>query len=501
MTLLLAGCASRVPSDAIRSSLSTGYVSDLREKMEKSHEDFGEFVTALNLARLLQIEGKWKDSIQRYDEALAILEEYESRAEINMREIAATTGTILLARGAKPYYGTGYERSLLHTFNSLNYVMLGDFSGAAVEMRKMDKRQEYWLQESQSRIEKSVKENEESMAVPDQYSMRDMLQDEAVRDLINNYQDSFSYALSSILFRIAGDMQASDVNMRRAVALDSKAGDLFRQAWQPVKLSQSLAAQGKKGKNPAKKTAANDNIVIPQLAPLKVTSVGSDAPALGEMAEKEAGLQEVTIIALSGLTPSLKVEHMTVSLPKIGPVLIDLPSYTRAVSGMEPYAFASRTEPMIFYPLLRTDRLAYRTLQDEVTFEMASAASRAAFRAGVSAAVYMGANSKDERQYPRNDRPYQRNDRQQPNYAEAAAVLTTILLDIWTYSMSGSVRNWETLPNEGYIAMAQVPSGSTITLGEGANQQSLPLPNHIRGVIIMMTYFSNSRMKMDYVTY
>ena len=67
--------------------------------------------------------------------------------------------------------------------------------------------------------------------------------------------------------------------------------------------------------------------------------------------------------------------------------------------------------------------------------------------------------------------------------------------------MSVSARNWEMLPNEGYIAMTMVQNGSTITVGEGAAQQSIVLPNDVRGVIIMLTYLSNSYMRMDYVTY
>lgn len=475
--LLLTGCATRVSTDSIRSSFDTGHVTELRQKMEKTHESYGEFVTALNLGRLLQVEGKWQESIQRYDEALAMLEEYESRAVINVREVASTAGTILLARGAKQYYGTGYERSLLHTFNSLNYVMLGDFAGAAVEMRKMDKRQEYWLQESESRIQKNLDSRPDSVDLPTQYSMREMLEDEDVRSLINNYQDSFSYALSSILFRIAGDMQACDVNMRRAIALDNNADELFRNAW-----SQQ---QEKKETGRKKNVKKNEAINIPSLPPLVLPSAGADAPILGKVANKKADLQEVTIIALSGLTPSLKVEHVRVSFPKIGYILLDLPSYTHAVSGTAPNASFSSTDSVVFYPLLRTDRLAYRTLQDEVNFEMGSAISRAAVRAGVSAAVYAGMSSSDDTK----------------NYAELASVVSTMLLDLLTHSMSVSVRNWETLPNEGYIAMATVPNGSTITLGQGSTMQSLTLPNNVRGVIIVLTRFSNAHLKMDYVTY
>ncbi len=468
---LLTGCASRMSSEDIRSSLYSGRINNLQEEMQETHEEFGEFVTALNIARLLQIKGNWQESIQRYNEALSILEEYESRAVVNVRNVAANLGTIFLARGAEEYYGTGYERSLLHTFNSLNYVMLGDFTGAAVEMRKMDQRQEYWLQESQSRIEKNLNNSYKENALPIEYSMREMLQDESVRKLINNYQDPFSYALSTILFRIAGDFQASEVNLRRAIALDDNVEIMFREAWnQPIKTK--------------KKTNKKNDIAIPKLPSSKNKLIDS-TESVTEKKQDEFKPQEVTIIAMSGLTPSLQVEHVRIRFPIVGYILVDLPSYTRALSGPVPKASIAQTTPIIFYPLLRTDKLAYRTLQDEVNFEMGSAFSRAATRAGISTAVYAGARSNEDTR----------------DFAPVASMVTTMLLDLWTYSMSVSARNWEMLPNEGYIAMTTVQNGSTITIGEGAAQQSIALPNDVRGVIIMLTYLSNSYMRMDYVTY
>ncbi|MCM1512864.1 MAG: hypothetical protein NC112_07125 [Oxalobacter formigenes] len=457
--LLFSGCASRIPTQEIHASFSSGRISDLREAMEESHASLGEFATALNLARLLQVEGRWADSIRRYDEALAMLEEYESRAIVNAREIMATAGTILLSRGAKTYYGTGYERSLLHTLNSLNYVMLGDFTGAAVEMRRMDKRQEFWLQESQSRIEEKLKAaGEEKVELPVQYSMRELLKDESVRSLVNSYQEPFSYALGAILFRLAGDDQAALVSARRAAALDEQAAGLFRGAWLPD-------VSGKRKR--LKKTDERENTGLPRL------------PA------GPSNMTEVTVVSTGGLAPSLQAEQVRILMPHIGYVLLDLPSYARALPGAMPEASVLTGDSLVFYPLLHTDRLAYRTLQDEIGFEMGSAISRAAVRAGISAAVYAGAHSSEDTR----------------DYAELAGALTTLLLDLWTTAMSDAVRNWEMLPNEGYIAMGQVPAGSTIVAGAGRERQSLTLPKDIRGVIIMLTCFTGSRMRMDYVTY
>jgi hypothetical protein len=82
-----------------------------------------------------------------------------------------------------------------------------------------------------------------------------------------------------------------------------------------------------------------------------------------------------------------------VRVPKIGYILLDMPSYTKAISGQIPQALVSPESPMVFYPLLQTDKLAYRTLQDEVSFELGSAIGRAAFRAGIAGAAYSGTKS------------------------------------------------------------------------------------------------------------
>ncbi len=470
------GCASRVATDTIRSGLSSGNLDSLEKNLEETHQSFGEFATALNLARVYQMDGRWADSIRAYNDALVLLEDYESRAVVNIRALLAGAGTVFFSRGAGEYYGVGYERSLLHTFNALNYLMLGDFSGAAVEMRRMDKRQEIWLEESQARIEKyleSKSELDSPSQLPSGYSMRDILRREDVRTLLNNYQDPFSYALGAVLFRLAADSQAAAVSMRRAIALDDGARQLFADAWP----------------GPAPKRAKADERVDPVVPPLPLPHLpalprpnGKNAPGKAT----EAAAQEVTLIAFTGISPALRVENVRIWFPAIGQVLIDLPSYAKPVTGVKPEVFAGNGQvPLSLYPLLRTDLLAYRTLWDEVRMEAAFATSRALARAGVSAAAYAAARSNEDTR----------------EYAPLFAAVAGFIMDFFASSMSESVRNWETLPNTGYLALSSVPRGSDITIAAGNCRTSLHLPPDARGVIIMVTELSTANLKVHHVTY
>lgn len=464
----LSGCAGRASTEEIRDAMASGNVTTLEESLRETHDSYGEMVTALNLARVYQLGGRWRESINAYENALVLLEEYESRAVVNIREILSEAGTIFIGRGAESYFGTGYERSLLHTFNALNYMMLGDFAGASVEMRRMDQRQALWLEESQARIEKHIEKYaslDSPESLPQEYSMRGLLADPAVRDLLNNYQDPFSYALAAILYRLAGDPQAADVSMRRAISLDPGAQKLFAGAWPP-------------------RSKKETDLTVPPL-PEEPRSEEPQAPAPSARKNSAEETQEVTVIAFSGLAPALYVENIRIWFPVVGYILVDLPAYKNAVRGAEPKAFCANGVPAVLYPLLRTDVLAYRTLWDEVRMEYALAASRAATRAGVSVAAYAAASSnKDTR-----------------NMAPLVGALSTVIMDLFASSMADSVRNWETLPNTGYIAMTSVPRGTSLTIAAGSDSHVVDLPPNVRGVIILANELSNYRTKVSHVTY
>ena len=475
LPVVISGCASRASTDTIRSGIRADRLDELKIELEETHQSFGEFVTALNLARVYQVDGRWSDSIEAFEEALVLLEDYENRAAINMREILAGAGTIFFSRGAGEYFGVGYERSLLHTFNALNYLMLGDFSGAAVEIRRMDKRQELWLEESQARIEKHLEPArlvDSPDSLPQGYSMRELLRDQEVRDLINNYQDPFSYSLAAILFRLAEDPQASDVSMRRAIELSDNANALFSRVWTappPTKKDGEIALSP----------------VVPPLPPIFPAEAPEEALPQNESVP---GSQELTVIAFSGLAPALRVENIRVWLPPIGYILVDMPAYAAPVRGEAPaIAVYSGREPVdiALYPLLRTDILAYRTLWDEVRMETALSISRAMTRAGISTTAYVAARSH----------------RDTEGFAPLIASLTTVIMDLFASSMSGTVRNWETLPNAGYLAVETVPRGSTVDIRVANGSTSIDLPPDARGVIIMVTELSNSNMKVRYATY
>ena len=160
--VFLSGCTPSVNTQQLDVGVSQKEsLSKMISEIEKDTGSQDEMWYWLNLARMYQMQKEYGKSIDAFNKAEVILDEYENRASISFRNIGSGIGSSLFSKGAETYYGKGYERTLMHSLNSINYAMLGNFEGATVEMRKMEKRQEFWLKESESNItEASNKKSE-----------------------------------------------------------------------------------------------------------------------------------------------------------------------------------------------------------------------------------------------------------------------------------------------------------------------------------------------------
>ena len=224
--LIFSGCTPAVNTQQLQTGVGhRDSVAKTIAEMEKDTSAQKEMWHWLNLARLYQTTKNYEKSIGAFEKAEDILNEYESRADVSFRNVGAGAGSLLFSKGAETYYGKGFERTLMHTLNGINYAMLGKFENATVEMRKMEKRQEFWLKESEEKVTEAqqkkseVKGNPNTDAVPAGYSMGEMLQDEEVRSMANNYQDAFSYSISAIISGIANDAEYFEISQKRAIAL------------------------------------------------------------------------------------------------------------------------------------------------------------------------------------------------------------------------------------------------------------------------------------------
>lgn len=430
--------ATVLDSNQLRSGLSQNNFPSTLATLSSDKSDDNKFWYWLNLARLQQANGDFTTSIQSFEAAYAILDEYENRATISLRNVGALIGSTLMSKGSESYYGKGYERTLMHTLNALNYMMLSDFEGAAVEMRRMEQRQEFWLKESEAKIKEASEEKEkarrqgnDTTRIPTNYSLAAMLEDQDVRALTNNYQDPFSYTLSSIIMDISGQSAASgnsgEISLKRALSLNPDVSKAFAQ----LPISSSL----------------------------------------------QNNKMEVTIIVLSGEAPALKIEKIRFPIFHAAQYTsIDLPSYSLPINDINMATIT--TDHLHLQPprLLKTDLMAYKTLKDELSGELAKSVVRATTKAIAAKQV-------------------------SDHFGNLGGLVASLLFDVGSSYSDSGFRNWEMMPNSGYISKFEAIKNSTVTVKLNNNRESFVLPSDKKGVLVLVTYLTPDNIRIDHVSY
>ncbi|MDP3120164.1 MAG: hypothetical protein Q8N01_07105 [Sulfuricurvum sp.] len=426
--------ASVLTTNQLHSGLWLNNFQTTLATLASDTSDDDKFWYWLNLARLQQANGDFTSSIQSFERAYAILDEYENRATISLRNIGSFLGSSLMSKGSETYYGKGYERTSMHTLNALNYLMLGNFESAAVEMRRMEQRQKFWLQESTDKIKEAAKKREEARQkgsdtsrIPQNYSLASMLEDEDIRALVNNYQDPFSYTLSSIILDISGQSAASgnsaEISLKRALALNPDVSKVF--------------------------------VTLPDLTPK----------------------MDVTVIVLSGIAPAMKIEKIRFPIfYGANYTSIDLPSYTLPKNDINMVAIT--TDQLKLQPprLLKTDLMAYKTLKDELPGELAKSVVRATTKA-------IAAKQASD------------------HFGNLGGLVASLVFDVGSSYADSGFRNWEMMPNSGYIAKFEAIKNSTVNIKLNNTQESFVLPSDKKGTIVLITYLTPDNIRIDHVTY
>lgn len=133
---LLAGCASHghdLQMRSVESHLAGGSPEQALSRLSdlpRAERDRGLY--EMDRGMILRMAGDIDGSIAALSAAQDILGELEA---ISLSE---TAGSLLLAEQVRSYSGEIHERILLHVFQALNYLELGDLDSALVEARRID---------------------------------------------------------------------------------------------------------------------------------------------------------------------------------------------------------------------------------------------------------------------------------------------------------------------------------------------------------------------------
>lgn len=96
--------------------------------------------------------GDFEGSNAAFEQAAALIDSFDDRASVSVRDLGNNLAGIMTNPNAIPYQGYAYDRIMLHTYKALNYLCLGQPDGARVELRRAYQRQKDAVDRYQSAI-------------------------------------------------------------------------------------------------------------------------------------------------------------------------------------------------------------------------------------------------------------------------------------------------------------------------------------------------------------
>lgn len=157
-----AGCASyNVQTQKTSQSYELGNMqaaaSQISAEADKRGEGKDAVVWRLEQGAVLRAAGKLEDSNKAFDKAEELVDKYEEAAKVSVSREALATVTNLTTL---PYEGFAYDKIMMNTYKALNYMELGDYEKARIELIRAYERQKDAVHINSRRIEKAQEEGE-----------------------------------------------------------------------------------------------------------------------------------------------------------------------------------------------------------------------------------------------------------------------------------------------------------------------------------------------------
>ena len=143
--ICLSGCSSiwdahTQKDDMVEDYLDGRFDSGIRraeKKLESARGSGDELMWLLELGSLYFYNRRYPESIAIWQQADALVEEYDNRAVVSVRDVGAEAGAMATNLNALPYRGFGHDRIMLPIFKALAQLGRGDEELMLVNLRRM----------------------------------------------------------------------------------------------------------------------------------------------------------------------------------------------------------------------------------------------------------------------------------------------------------------------------------------------------------------------------
>lgn len=246
--LLLTGCSTIVNAHRQKADLMDNYVRGERRQAEEeldyklrpsstfnsSKENTGdEIMWRVEAGALNCITGRDDQSIRHFTRAEELIEDFDERAIVNLREAGAETSVLLTNPNALPYRGWCRDRIMIPVYKAFAYLGKNDESGFQVELFRIrsnqdkvqDDYQKYFEEEDKAMAKEKAKNRQAASSVDPETVMRDG-RNGALNSALNettaaahrgfaNFLNPFAIFLSGYGYARSGNYQNAVIDFER----------------------------------------------------------------------------------------------------------------------------------------------------------------------------------------------------------------------------------------------------------------------------------------------
>ncbi|MDP5133094.1 MAG: hypothetical protein NWQ54_19610 [Paraglaciecola sp.] len=171
-------------------------------------------LSLLEKARLHYLAQDWAQSRQEFTLVSTELEQEQAKAKLRLSDGLANMTALVSSDNAIAYDIPAYEQTMLHSYQALNYVFLGQLAGALVEVRRANLVQENALKQHQQSIDKAAESVDKNALKQTYPSMAAM-----IGDIKNGFQNAYTFYLSGVLYEAAKQPNDAYIDYKRALEI------------------------------------------------------------------------------------------------------------------------------------------------------------------------------------------------------------------------------------------------------------------------------------------
>jgi uncharacterized protein len=171
-------------------------------------------LSLLEKARLNYLAQDWQQSRKEFASVAEVLDAEAEKAKLRISRGVANITSLVSSDNALAYDMPAYEQSMLHTYQALNYLFLGQLEGALVEVRRANLVQENALKQHQQELDKgevSVDKTNLKQTYPSMSAM--------IGNIKNGFQNAYTFYLSGILYEAAAQPNDAYIDYKRALEI------------------------------------------------------------------------------------------------------------------------------------------------------------------------------------------------------------------------------------------------------------------------------------------